>query len=893
MNPKLLKALPHVVAIIVFITLSSTFFSPSYQGYDLRQGDIAQFLGMSKEIRDYREFYDQETLWTNSMFSGMPSYQISLIQSRNIPKMIFTFVRDLFPGPVGTLLLAMISFYILGLCLKINPWISMLGAIAFGFSTINILYLGAGHASKVNAIALMPGVVGGVLLAFRRNALMGAAVAALWLAMHLAANHLQMTYYLLYLVGFVGISEIIRLVREGAMQNAIKASGLLVVGAILALLPNMTNILSTYSYSKYTTRGETELTIVPEGSTELEAKSEGLNKEYMLEYSLSRGEFWSMMIPDIKGGVSGAIGNDRDLLSSVDRNYREQVAQSNRYWGAQRFTGGAFYFGAFIMVLFILSFFVLKDRIKWPFLVLAIISILLSWKNASGITDFFIDYVPLFSKFRDTKMMLVLISIMAPILAMMTIQLFVDGIAPERKKVAYLGAGIAVLPLILFLGAPGAFFDMLSPAELQQFDQFVIENNGDFQASSMIEGLKESLAEVRMSIVRADAIRSLLIALVGLTLVFLIDRKILKPLIGIGAILVLITIDSYSVNKRYLNEDKIGKEYRHWQHKIDRAYPHGPSPADQQILQAEVQKNPELATDLKQAVEDKMANLDDGMLDNLKRQEKEMAKAKVQQSAQFGMLNLKTHYRVLNISNPFSDARTSYFHKSLGGYHGAKLKRYQELIEFHLGPELQRFLETANTLGPAVLRGMEISNMLNTEYLILDPNGQPLPNPNANGNAWFVGDIEVALSADEEMEMLYTLQTKQTAVVHEDFESLVPSAITPDSTATIALTDYQPNHLTYESSTSKEQLALFSEIWYPEGWICYLDGEETEFARANYLLRALTVPAGEHVIEFVFDPAEYHTGQTLSMIGSILLLLFVIGLGYLGFRKEPEATQTA
>ncbi|MCH2199131.1 MAG: YfhO family protein [Flavobacteriales bacterium] len=894
MKDMLFKAIPHTVAVLVFVILSSVFFSPAYDGHDLRQGDIAQFLGMSKEIRDYREFYEEETLWTNSMFGGMPSYQISLLQTRNVPKMIFTAIRTAFPGPVGTVFLAMLSFYILGLCLRVNPWLAMIGGVAFGFSSVHILYLAAGHASKINAIALMPGVLGGVLLAYRGKMFLGASVAALFLAMHLSANHLQMTYYLIYLIAFAGIAEIIRLAMKGEMGSAIKASGMLVIGAILAVLPNLTNILTTYEYSKYSTRGDSELTVLPPAIAEIDPNKEinddGLEKDYILEYSMARGEFWSMMVPNIKGGAAGAIGNDRDLLKVADSQFRENVAQSNRYWGEQNYTGGAFYFGALIMALFIASLFVLKDPLKWAFLLLSILAIILSWRTASGLTDFFIDNVPLFGKFRDTKMMLVVISIMAPTMSILLIDELIKGLEDKRKKWLFIGMGAAVLPLILFMAAPNVM-DFISPMETAQFKEAIIQSNNDFQMVDFIDGLQESLVNVRQKIMLKDIQRSLLIILLGFAILVVLTLKKLDYRIAIAVLGVIIIGDIYNVDRRYLNNEKKAGQYLSWQKTIDKQFPYMASQADQMIFDLEIQKNPELASIVRDAVEDFQKTAKVKYFADLRSNEKEMATIKVQQSAQFGMFNLNTNFRVLNIRNPFNDARTSYFHKSLGGYHGAKLGRYNELVEFYMRTELQRFLESANTIGAAALQNMEIANMLNAQYLILDPNGQPLPNPNANGNVWFVKDVEFVDSANEEMESMEIFDSKVTAIVHNEFKNMVPVAITPDSTAVIEMTEYKPNMISYRSNASTKQLAVFSEIWYPKGWLAYVDGIEQPIIRANYVLRGLALEPGEHEIEFVFDPAVYHSGQICSLVGSILLLMFVGGTGFMAYRRQetPEA----
>ncbi|MDG1779393.1 MAG: hypothetical protein P8H59_00455 [Flavobacteriales bacterium] len=876
MKDFLLKALPHAIAVVLFVVLSSAFFSPAYQGFELRQGDIDQFLGMSKELRDLREFYDEDALWTNTMFAGMPAYQISLQQPANIPGAIFRMVRTIFPGPVGTLFLAMLSFYILGLCMRINPWLSIIGGIAFGFASVNILYLGAGHASKVNAIALMPGVLGGVLLSFRGKLLAGAALTVFFLSMQIAAGHPQMTYYLAFLVGFVVIGEIIRQGMNGQWSKGVKVGAVLAIAAVLAVLPNLTSLMTTLEYSKHSTRGETELTIRPEGQAFQEAPREGLDKDYILKYSMSRGEFWSMLIPDVKGGAAGAIGKDRKTLANVDREFKEQVSQSNRYWGAQYYSGGAFYFGAIIIALFLLGMFIVKDSIKWPLLIVSILAIVLSWKDASWVTDFFISTAPGFAKFRDTKMMLVVIQVAAPLMALLSIQEIINGISAERKKWFYAGVGTVTLLMVIFLAAPQLILDFTSNQEVQQFAEYA-NNAQSAEQEDFINEYVGQLENARVSIFRADAIRSFLFVLLAFGLLFVLFLKKLKAEVVFGIIGVLVLVDLWSVDRRYMTNDKQGRQYVHWRKGLDKMYPHNASAADLGILDIEMQNNPSVPKEMEEKVLMKQETMGRKLTGEYE---------KVRHSVQFGVLDLNTNYRVLNINNPWSDARTSYYHKSLGGYHGAKLRRYNELVEFHVSPELQRFISSANTLGPSVMQSMSFANMLNAKYLVFDPASPPLANPYANGNAWFVADVEMVMSADDEMEEMYTFDSKYTAVVHDEFEAIVPSIIVPDSTAQIAMTSYAPDRITYNATCSSEQLAVFSEVWYPEGWVCLLDGEEVPFARANYVLRAVSVPEGNHEIEFVFQPASHATATMLSGIGSVLVLLVIGGALFVAWRSR-------
>ncbi|MBI1266883.1 MAG: hypothetical protein GC193_05570 [Cryomorphaceae bacterium] len=887
MKTNLLKAIPHIVAIVLFAAISGSFFSPAFDGYELRQGDIDQFIGMSKEIRDFDRFEGEETLWAGNTFSGMPAFQISMQQHANLPLAVLRSVNGLFPRSVAALFLAMISFYILGLCLRINPWLSMIGAIAFGLSSINVLYLGAGHMSKVTAIALMPAVLGGVLLAYRGKALLGAAIVALFLGMQLAANHLQMTYYLMILVGAVALGEIVKGIIEKKIKHILTTTAFLLLAAVLAIAPNTTNILSTYSYSKESTRGKSELSqdvLLANGISSTVAGNDGLNKDYILEYSMSRGEFWSMMIPDIKGGTSGAIGSDKDVLEPAKREFRENIAQSNRYWGDQAFTGGAFYFGALIMALFLVAFFVVKDQIRWSFLVITLLAIVLSWKQASWLTDFFIEYVPLFSKFRDTKMMLATVQVMAPLMAMLLIQKAWTGFSADSRKMFLIGSGSVLALFLLFLAAPAALFGFTSTAEEIQFSDYLLQAGGDPQQEGFVKGYIDGLSDVRMGIFKADAMRSLLMVLIGLVILFFIDRKKFDARIGIAVIGLLVIFDLYSVDRRYFDNEKQGKEYARWVKDIDRSFPFAASQSDMMIYQQETIENPGIATKAKDYVE---------ILAQSQVSKAATKNEKLLHAAQFGALTLGTNYRVLNIRNPFSDARTSYFHKSVGGYHGAKMKRYQEFIDFHFGPEIQRFMETANTLGPDVLRGMPFANMLNVKYLILDPNGAPLQNPYTFGNAWFVKDVEFVENADEEIERLYNVTSNEVAIIDRRFESIVPEVVAPDSTAAIVLTSYKPNHLVYRSQSAEDQLAVFSEVYYADGWQAYLDGEPVPHARANYILRALKIPAGAHEVSFVFESSVYKRGENISMIASILLGLFILVALFLEYKKQRQAIQPA
>lgn len=873
MKNLLFRALPHVVAIAIFATISCIYFSPYFDGYSLRQGDIDNYRGMSKELSDFRDKTGEDPLWTNSMFGGMPTYQISVKHSNNWFKVVDKVIKLGLPGPLGVLFMAMLGFYILCLCLKVDPWIAIVGAIGFGMASIFFLFLGAGHTSKMNALAYMAPVLGGVLLTMRGKYLIGAAVTTLFLALHLSANHLQMTYYLLVLLVFAGIAKGIQLILEKDVMQLAKSVGVLVITGVIALMPSLSNLLPTSEYSKYTTRGKTELTVNPDGSEKLDDDgADGLNKDYILEYSLSRGEVFSMVIPNVKGGKSSVVGSDKQLLKSVPKDLRQSIAGMPTYWGSQRFTGGAIYFGAIIFLLFILGMVVVKSPVKWGLFVVVIISVMLSWQEATGLTDFFLENVPMFSKFRDTKMMLVLVQIIMPLMAV----LFLDSITKDKEALAkikmptLIGGGVVVLLMIVMTVAPTSLFDFSNAQDAQLYDSYMAQASEAGQ-EGFVNDIFDELEVIRVGIFKADATRSLGFIIIAMILIALtvfkkIDKRVLIPVLGL-----LVFVDLYQVDMRYLNKEKTKGQYYNFVKDIEKMHPFDASPADQFILQREAPKVEGLTSAIENSVKERNSKY---------KTKKKHLKQRVSDAAAFGELGLASNYRVFKLGSMTQDAKTSYFHKSFGGYHGAKLKRYQELIEFHLNPEMQKFAEEANKIGPqAAMENMQVVNMLNAEYIIYDDSQQPIPNPMANGNAWFVEDVRMVENANEEIIELGEIDTKKTTLVDQRFAQLISENVQADSSAFIQLDEYKPNRLSYTSFASKEQLAVFSEIYYPAGWKAYIDGTEQEYFRCNYLLRGLMIPAGEHNIEFVFKPKSFHSASTFSLIGSILAFL-LIGAGF-------------
>ena len=914
MNSKLKSILPHLVAVAVFLVLSSVFFSPLFDGYSLKQSDIRQFQGMSKEIVDYKFVHGELPLWTNSMFGGMPSYQIAVEHNANWLTYVDQAIKLGLPRPVGILFISMLGFYILTLCLRVNPWLGMVGAIAFGFSTINILYIGAGHMSKVNSIAYMAPALGGLILAFRGKWLLGAAVFGLFFGLNLTANHLQMTYYLTFLLVAVAIAEVIRLGLKKEWIYLGKTIGALSVVSILTLMASASNLLTTFEYSKYTTRGTSELTIKPKGQSAKMTTKEGLNKNYILEYNFGGGEWLSLVAPNAKGGKTDLLGNNEKAVEIVNADpnlyeYADILLNTDQskpafpsYWGGQSFSGGAFYFGVVMFFFFLMGLIFLKDSLKWPFLVIGVLAMLLSSNDPGGINDFFIQKFPMYNKFRDSKMIMTLLQVMIPALAV----LFLDKLFRKEglighKKAWLIGSASLVFVAVILYVSPSLSGDFLTKNELQMFaDQ--AKNTKDPSQISYLSGVKNAIEDVRIELYKSDIGRSILFILLGAGLVVLISRSMLPKSIVIGGLVLLVLIDNISVNKRYLNNELPGDQMSSYVIASDASVPYGPSTADMSILTREKSYSQD-----EQSIFSKMADF--VYYKDALDQEMNAVYSK------FGALNLNTDYRVLNFSNPFAETGTSYFHKSIGGYHGAKLKRYQELVDFNILNEMQQLNQEISTEKNVLLRKyasqMEMTqemaqkifdtisveslavsdknpviNMLNTKYIVVNPSSKAIRNTNANGPVWFVNSVKWVANANEEIRSLKNCDTKKQAIVHQEFKSLA-SGINVDSTATIRQTKYATTELSYTSKSKTDQLAVFSEIYYPEGWNCYVDGKEIQTIRANYILRAAKIPKGSHQIEWKFEPKAFQTGSNLSFAGSSLLLLACIGVFWMNRKVTP------
>lgn len=893
------KILPHLIAIVLFIVLSSVYFSPIFNDYTLQQGDIKQFAGMEKEISDANLMNDEPALWTNSMFSGMPAYQISMKYPNNWMTKVDVFLKLGLPGPIALLFTAMLGFYIFAMCLRVKPWIGIIGAIAFGFSTINILYIGAGHVTKVNAIAFMAPALGGLIFAFRGKILVGSAVFALFLALNVSANHLQMTYYLLFLLAAVALAETIRLIIQKESKSLIKVIGSLMVATLLALAPSMGNLATTLEYSKHTTRGTTDLTIQPKGKKEQKIKA-GLDKNYILEYNYGKGELLSIIAPNAKGEKAEYIGNDEDVMLNVDPQYKDNIGQMNRYWGGQRMSGGAFYFGVFMLIFALFGLVFVKDTLKWPFLVISILALLLASNDPGGINDFFITKIPLYNKFRDSKMILVLLQVIIPAMAILFLdKLFMKEITLKNNKLwLYSSIGMVVLFIILY-AAPSISGSFLSNAETAQFAQAVSKSKNP-EEISFINGLKTELMNVRVGIYQSDMGRAIFLVVLACGLILLSVYTKISALVLAIIGMVCVTADNMSISKRYINNEDIDGKNMSWQDVTKGATPYLPENADYSILERERKQIP--------AFESKVSQLA-AKMETLPKYEFMESRNRVE-IAQFGTLTLNSNYKVLTFENPYNETGTSYFHKSIGGYHGAKLKRYQEIIEFHLNQELQavnsiigaaknmklREYATKMTITQDQMQAVfdtisvdqislsdasPVLNMLNTKYIILNRGLKAIQNTNANGPVWFVKSIKKVANSNQEMLGLTNLKSKEVALVNTtDLGQELKNEYVVDSTAQIKLVKYGSNALKYAVSTKTDLPAIFSEIYYPEGWNCYADGKQLKPFRANYVLRGAIIPAGTKTVEWKFEPKSYFVSSKIALVGSLFLLfgfLFIIG----------------
>ncbi len=819
------KLLPYIGSLLIFLILSIAYVSPVLEGKRLLQSDIVKFEGMAKETKDFREETGKEALWTNSMFGGMPAFQISVRYSNNIAIYLHQIFTLGLPRPADMIFLYFAGFFIFMLVLKVNVWVAFLGALAFAFSSYHFIIIEAGHNSKALAIAYMAPVLAAIIHTFRGHYYSGGILFAVFLALQLYSNHLQITYYLLIIVVFYGIFELAEHIRQKKLPVFLKSSGVLVAAAIVAIGVNIGNFWSTYSYAEHTMRGGTELT------TDTRPNTSGLDPQYITQWSYGIEETLTLLIPNAKGGATSPLLYDeliaaqqgspseqreaREILDSYSQSFINFIIEElqsgnyiNKYWGNQPFTSGPVYVGAVVMFLFVFALFFVKGPMKWGFLAAIVLSILLAWgKNLMWFTEFFINYVPGYNKFRAVSMTLVIAELCIPALAFLGMYKWYENpdLIKVKSKPFYWAFGLTGGLLVLLYLMPNVFLSFYSQPE-----KAVVHSIDD--ATILMHF--EQVEQIRIGIFRADVLRSLAFVLLAAGVTALFAMKKIKKGVFVGLIAVLIVADMWPVNRRYFDDSAFVP-------KRQVENPYQPTHANLEILQ------------------------DD-----------------------------ESHFRVYNLTvSSFNDASTSWFHSSIGGYHGAKLQRYQELIDYHI------------TQG-----NMEILNMLNTRYFIVpDQNRQPAAsfNEDALGNAWFIKEIEWVENADEEIEALYDFDPAVNAIIDQRFEEKIdPSQLRFDGLGQIELVHYQPNKLRYEYSARADQLAVFSEVYYPDGWKAYVNGEEADHFRVNYILRAMVLPAGQNnEVEFRFEPRSYYTGQKIAIVFSIIMVLMVLGFFYLKFRN--------
>lgn len=848
------KILPYILAIVVFAAITLIHFSPLLSGKALEQGDIVRYKGMSQEVAEFRKTEHAEPLWTNSMFGGMPAYQVSALYPGNwlgnIDKVFHLFL----PHPSGYIFLAFIGFFILLLCLKIDPWLALVGSLAYGFSSYFFIIIEAGHNSKANAIGYLAPLLGGIILLMQGKKWLGFALTTLFMALELNANHVQISYYGFILFGFIFLAYFIKAIKEKTLKPYFIGIGLFIAASLIGVLPNAGNLLATEEYSKYTTRGPSELTITPDNKSNKENKTSGLDKDYATQWSYGIGETFTILIPDFKGGPSGTIGKaDKEALKQVNPQLREQVAQNNAYFGDQPFTSGPVYIGAIVILLAFLGMIIIDHPLKWALFGATMLTVMLSWgHHFMSLTNLFMDYVPGYNKFRAVSMILIVAELTIPLLAVLALDQFIKTAESQQKillpllkkeidlKKAFI-VSVAVVGGFCFLGAfiPGTVNTFTASDEAGQM-MYQMKQYGytQQQISEYVPELMSNLEKARTEIFKSDARRSLMfIGLASLFLFLFMTHKLKKELLMITLGIFFIA-DQWQVAYRYLNNQNFVPKAQY-------DAPPAKSEADEQILA-------------------------DQSLD----------------------------YRVLNLSvNTFNDASTSYYHKSIGGYHGAKLKKYQEIIDFHLGKEIASFQSGINTAAgndsamKILYNQLGILNMLNTKYIILPTKDYliPLKNNEANGNAWFIKQVKEVKNADEEITELGKINTKSDIVIQQKNKAGLEIQPSYSGEGTITLVSYKPNDLVYEADTKGSQFAVFSEIYYPKGWNAYLDGNLVNHTCVNYILRGMNIPSGKHKIEFKFEPKIYKTGNTIAMLGSILLLVSVGFSLFMFYKKEKNS----
>ncbi|NHM02208.1 YfhO family protein [Flavobacterium difficile] len=801
---KLEKFAPHFYAIFGFIVIAIIYFYPVLSGKQILQSDIAQYTGMSKEQKDFRNEFHEEPYWTNSAFGGMPTYQLGAKYPHNYIKSLDSTLRFL-PRPADYLFLYFLGFYLLLMSLKIKPLQAFFGALAFGFSTYLIVILGVGHNAKAHAIAYIPMVLAGIIFIFNKRYIVGGIVTMLAAGLEIQANHFQMTYYFLFLFAFVIGFYIYEIIKEKDFQHLYKSFAILSIGAVLAIGANATNLLATAEYAKYSTRSNSELTFDENGKKKTDTNA--MSYDYITQYSYGISESLNLIAPKLFGGSNNEdLGSESSMYQFIvgqnvpENEARDLVKHMPTYWGEQPIVAAPAYIGIIVFFLAVLAMFLEKRKIKFALAAAVIFSLLMSYgKNLSFLTDFFINYVPMYNKFRAVSSIQVILELCLPVLAILGLSAFFNADEAPRKKALLYSAAIVGGLLVILILANGAF-DFTGETDKMYAQQYGPE-------------FMKVLKEDRESMYFSTISRSLGFLTVAFGILFLYTKKTFSQLTTVILVGLVMVLDLFIVAKNYIKADDFVSKSQ-----IERPFGE-PTEADARILED------------------------------------------------------TTHFRVFDVDGQMNSARASFYHQSIGGYHAAKPKKMQELFDYQIAKN-----------------NIEMLNMLNAKYIIqTNQEGiqQALENPNANGNSWFVSKIKLVKSGDEEMKALDKLKTKDEAVINSKVNAIKENTFEKDSTATIELTSYKPNHLKYISNNSKNGFGVFSEMYYEKGWVATIDGKEAKILNVNYVLRGLQIPAGKHTIEFKFEPQVVKTGSTIALI-STLLMLITIGLGIFYWRKQQK-----
>ena len=823
------KHLYDILAVVMFAVISFVYFMPAdIDGRILYRHDSSAGRGAGREATEYYEQTGERTRWSNSTFSGMPTYQTApSYSSTDTLTTVMNAYHLWLPDNVWFLFAYLLGFYILLRAFDFRELLSVLGAIVWAFSSYFLIIIAAGHLWKVMALAYLPPMIAGVVLTYRGKYLWGFIVTAIFSAFEVKANHVQMTYYYLFVIALMIIAFLVQAVREQQLARFIKATSVCIAAAAIGICINFSNLYHTWQYSQESMRGKSEL--VKQNATN--QTNSGLDRDYITQWSYGIGETWTLLVPNVKGGASVPLLQNPKAMAQADQQYMQIYQQLGQYWGEQPGTSGPVYVGAFVLMLFVLGLFIVKGPMKWALLAATVLSILLSWgRNLMPFTDFFIDYVPMYSKFRTVSSILVIAEFTIPLLAMMALKKLIDHpeVLTRQVKYIYISYAFTGGVALLFALMPSLFFsDYVSSSEMEAMKSI---------PAAYLNPMLINLKQMREAIFTADCWRSFWIVTLGTLCLLLFKARRLRAPWLISALIVLCLIDMWQVDKRYLNDDMF----------VERSARDMPQPMT--------------ATD-KQILQDK--NLD---------------------------------YRVLNLaSNTFNENETSYYHKSIGGYHAAKLRRYQELIEAYIMPEMQQMM-------PAIVKAQgdmtrvngdslyPVLNMLNTKYIILPlQEGQtaPLQNPYTYGNAWFVDRISYVNNANEELDALRKINLRHAAVADVKFKSQLGEAIQQDNVSMVKIKSYAPNRLSYDVTSDKGGILVFSEIYYP-GWEATVDGQPAELGRVNYVLRAMHIQPGRHQVTLQFFPASIKKTETIAYISyAILILVILVGV-FVDWKKRKQ-----